>query len=148
MCSVVCVQAAARQQGLQITSVQLQAATAIVPTFTGGGGGGGMSTSAIVGLTAVAFFGVLLAAGAYYVCVHRQCLSHARRVAAAADAAQPGSLGSAGAAVRVKPFYEAPQFKQTYARQPSLVQQRPPPAQAPVRMQKPALEHARPHPQR
>lgn len=37
-------------------------------------------TSTIVGLSVAAFVAVLLAAGAYYVCVHKQCLSWSNRV--------------------------------------------------------------------
>lgn len=49
------------------------------------------------------------------------------QVAAAADAAQPsGAPMGSSRETRVKPFYEAPEFKQTYARQPSLVRERPP----------------------
>lgn len=48
------------------------------------------------------------------------------QVAAAADAEQPKGAATPKEATRVKPFYEAPQFAQTYARAPSLVQERPP----------------------
>lgn len=61
-----------------MSSVQLQAATAAVPVPKDSGGG--LQTSAIVGLCVAAFLAVLLAAGAYYVCVHRQCLSWSNKV--------------------------------------------------------------------
>ncbi len=48
------------------------------------------------------------------------------QVAAAADAEQPKGAATPKEGTRVKPFYEAPQFAQTYARAPSLVQERPP----------------------
>lgn len=63
--------------GLRVTSVQMQAATAVVPPKDTGAG---MTTSAIVGLCVAAFLAVLLAAGAYYVCVHRQCISWSNKV--------------------------------------------------------------------
>ncbi|EIE22301.1 hypothetical protein COCSUDRAFT_47820 [Coccomyxa subellipsoidea C-169] len=117
-------QGALRAAGLGVTGVQLQAATAVVPAPKDSSGG--MMTSTIVGLSVAAFVAVLLAAGAYYVCVHKQCLSWSNRVAAAADAEQPKGATTPKEGTRVKPFYEAPQFAQTYARTPSLVQQRPP----------------------
>lgn len=64
--------------GLQVTGVQMQAATAVVPPPKDSSGG--MMTSTIVGLCVAAFVAVLLAAGAYYVCVHRQCLSWSNKV--------------------------------------------------------------------
>ncbi|CAL8468734.1 g8274 [Coccomyxa elongata] len=110
--------------GLRVTRVQMQAATAAVPPLEDTTGG--LTTSAIVGLCVAAFLAVLLAAGAYYVCVHRQCLSWSNKVAAAADAEQPKGAATPKEGTRVKPFYEAPQFAQTYTRAPSLVQERPP----------------------
>ncbi len=54
------------------------------------------------------------------------CHGRKTQVAAAADAEQPKGAATPKEGTRVKPFYEAPQFAQTYARAPSLVQQRPP----------------------
>ena len=117
-------QGAMQQQGLQVTGVDLSTFAAVVPIGTGQGASG-MSTTAIVGLVVAAFIAVLLAAGCYWACIHRQCCSRARRVAAASDAAQPKPAPSEAKAISgpVKPFFEAPQFQHSYRRQPSLVQQ-------------------------
>lgn len=116
-------QDAMQQQGLKATAVTLSAVAAVVPGGSGQGSSG-MSTTAIVGLVVAAFIATLLALGCYWACIHRQCCSRARKVAAASDAAQPEpkvAPSEAKAPPPVKPFFEAPQFQQTYKRQPSLV---------------------------
>ena len=111
-------------QGLRVTAVALQAAAAVVPSLSQSGAG--IATSAIVGMIVAGALAVLLALGCYWACIHRQCCSRTRKVAAVADGAQPKHPAEAdpqAAPTAVKPFYEAPRFAQTYARQPSLVQQ-------------------------
>ena len=112
-------------QGLRVTAVALRGAAAVVPSLKQSGAG--LAMSAIVGMTVAAALGVLLALGCYWACIHRQCCSRTRKVAAVADGAQPKQASAADdpreAPTAVKPFYEAPRFAQTYARQPSLVQQ-------------------------
>jgi FtsZ-interacting cell division protein ZipA len=120
---ILLMQGAMQQQGLQVTAVTLSAVAAVVPAGAGQGAAG-MSTTAIVGLVVAAFIATLLALGCYWACIHRQCCSRARKVAAASDAAQPEpklAPSDAAKAQPVKPFFEAPQFQQTYKRQPSLV---------------------------
>ncbi len=75
---MLCLQSTLTAMGLRVTSVQMQAATAVVPPPKDTSAG--MTTSAIVGLCVAAFLAVLLAAGAYYVCVHRQCISWSNKV--------------------------------------------------------------------
>ena len=117
-------------QGLQVSSLQLQAATAVVPT-NAGSGSAPLSVPFIVGIIVVGVVVLLCIFGAAYFGLFRCCMpNHAHRQAAEEQKAAPAK-GSAQN--DVAPFFEVPKFQQTYPRAPSLVSQ-----------SNPVFDHGRP----
>lgn len=113
-------QSAMQTQGLQISSLQLQAATAVVPTSVGTGGSP-LSVPFIVGIIVVGVVSLLCLFGAAYFGLFRCCMPNSQHKKAAEE--QPGATGRGNVQNDVAPFFEVPKFQQTYPRPPSLVSQ-------------------------
>lgn len=111
-------QGAMKSQGLQVSSLQLQAATAVVPT-PASTGGTGLSVPFIVGIIVAGAVALLCIFGAAYFGLFRCCMPASKRVA---EEEQKGASRSVPQN-DVKPFFECPKFQQTYPRPPSLVAQ-------------------------
>ena len=112
------VQGAMQGQGLQISSLQLQAATAVVPTNVGAGNSP-LSVPFIVGIIVVGVVGLLCIFGAAYFGLFRRCMPNNLHKKEAEE--QKGATGKGQN--DVAPFFEVPKFHQTYPRAPSLVSQ-------------------------
>ena len=118
-----------QSQGLQISSLQLQAATAVVPT-NASNGSAPLSVPFIVGIIVVGVVVLLCIFGAAYFGLFRCCCNNPHKKAAEEQRGPPakGSVQN-----DVAPFFEVPKFQQTYPRAPSLVLQR-----------NPVFDHGRP----
>ena len=105
-------------QGLQVNSLQLQAATAVVP-ISASSGGSALSVPFIVGIIVVGAVALLCVFGAAYFGLFRCCMPNL----AQAEEERRSAPGKVGAAQNVSPFFEVPKFQQTYPRPPSLISQ-------------------------
>ena len=107
-------------QGLQISSVQLQASTAVVPT-SAGTGNSPLSVPFIAGIIVVGVVGLLCIFGAAYFGLFRCCMPSNLHKRSAEE--QKGTTSRGNAQNDVAPFFEVPKFQQTYPRPPSLISQ-------------------------
>ena len=114
-------QGALQSQGLQVSRVELQAATAVTPTAAASSGSA-LSVPFIVGIIVVGAVVLLCLFGAAYFGLFRCCMPNNSKKAAKAE--QKGAASRTGGGQNdVKPFFEVPKFQQTYPRPPSLVSQ-------------------------
>lgn len=112
-------QGAMQAQGLQVSSLQLQAATAAVP-ISASSGGSALSVPLIVGIIVVGAVALLCVFGAAYFGLFRCCMPNL----AQAEEERRSAPGKGNAAQNdVSPFFEVPKFQQTYPRPPSLISQ-------------------------
>ncbi len=111
-----------QSQGLQISSLQLQAATAVVPAKPANGGGP-LSVPFIVGIIVVCVVVLLCIFGAAYFGLFRCCMPNNPHRKSAEEQKGPATIAKGSSQNDVAPFFEAPKFQQTYPRAPSLVSQ-------------------------
>ncbi len=109
-----------QSQGLQISSLQLQAATAVVPT-SAGAASNPLSVPFIVGIIVVGVVVLLCLFGAAYFGLFRCCMPNNPQRKVAEE--QKGAASRSSVQNDVAPFFEVPKFQQTYPRPPSLVSQ-------------------------
>ena len=116
-------QGAMQSQGLHVSSLQLQAATGVVPT-SASAPSSALSVPFIVGIIVVVVVVLLCIFGGAYFGLFRCCMPNMQRKAEEAQRKDIASKG--GAQNDVSPFFEVPKFQQTYPRAPSLVSQKNP----------------------
>ena len=108
-----------QSQGLPVSSLQLQAATGVVPA-SASAPSSALSVPFIVGIIVVVVVVLLCIFGAAYFGLFRCCMPNTQRKA---EEEQRNVASKGGVQNDVSPFFEVPKFQQTYARAPSLVSQ-------------------------